>query len=204
MLMYFVRHAESEGNATGNYATEQSGVLSKRGMQQARDLASSLQTFSFNQIVVSPLSRALQTAVPYLQATGQRAVIWPELAEFGLIPQRAKVADSWSSRPFHDPIGLPDLFNFYEDKAIMPIEGEPEESARRRVEVVKERLLALPDELETILVITHGHFLRNLFLCMLGMDDIVSVSHINCAMSCIRSNKGGFCLEFSNRPMTCK
>jgi broad specificity phosphatase PhoE len=46
-----------------------------------KELSDKLEKMHFDAILVSPAQRALNTILPYLQKTNQKAEIWPELAE---------------------------------------------------------------------------------------------------------------------------
>lgn len=73
MKLTLLRHAESVGNATGEYSFQQADSLSGKGWEQARHAAEVLAEGDFEHVIVSPLRRALQTAVPYLETTGRVA-----------------------------------------------------------------------------------------------------------------------------------
>jgi alpha-ribazole phosphatase len=57
--LWLVRHAESVGNLDG---TEADTELSPRGREQALGLATTLEDFEFDLVIVSPLRRARETA----------------------------------------------------------------------------------------------------------------------------------------------
>lgn len=78
----FVRHGETEANATGKYNARTIDTFSAKGVQQVQALSLSLQKQpKFDLILVSPSPRALRTVAPYLKATGQKATVWPLLYE---------------------------------------------------------------------------------------------------------------------------
>lgn len=78
----YVRHAETQANATGVYNERTLNAFSQKGQAQVTALtAELLKTPEFDLILVSPSPRALKTIAPYLQKTGQRAVVWPLLYE---------------------------------------------------------------------------------------------------------------------------
>jgi broad specificity phosphatase PhoE len=77
----FVRHAESEANATGRYNSKTLNVLSAKGKEQVKQLTKELGMKRFDMIAISPAGRAIQTIVPFLRASGQTGTIWPELNE---------------------------------------------------------------------------------------------------------------------------
>ena len=65
-ILYFIRHAESEANVKNILASQQDFPLSKKGMDDARQIAEKFSvTNSVDQIISSPLIRAVQTAQPF-------------------------------------------------------------------------------------------------------------------------------------------
>ncbi|CAN5468647.1 hypothetical protein BH11ARM2_BH11ARM2_14340 [soil metagenome] len=80
--LVFVRHGETVANATGKYNSKTLNVFSEKGQKQVQALTRTLlKEPKFDQILVSPSPRALRTIAPYLDATGQKAEIWPLLYE---------------------------------------------------------------------------------------------------------------------------
>lgn len=79
--IYYVRHAESVGNRTGDYSGDNQRLFTPEGEKARKTLVEALAPYHFDHILVSPLYRARQTILPYLQASGQMAELWPELAE---------------------------------------------------------------------------------------------------------------------------
>ncbi|MBR5047446.1 MAG: alpha-ribazole phosphatase [Eubacterium sp.] len=62
MRIYLIRHGETEMNARGCYYGITDASLTEKGRQQASLLAGCLGDMTWDRIVVSPLSRALETA----------------------------------------------------------------------------------------------------------------------------------------------
>lgn len=81
MSLFLLRHGQSHGNATGDYSMLDLDPLSEEGQKQAEQATEALTGVSLEKIVVSPLLRATQTAFPYLEKTGRKAEVWPEIAE---------------------------------------------------------------------------------------------------------------------------
>ncbi len=75
----FVRHGEPEWVRGGMNVDDP--PLTERGLRQAHKLAERLRDEHFDEILVSPLQRARQTAAPLLQATGRAEVLAPWLQE---------------------------------------------------------------------------------------------------------------------------
>ena len=81
MKIYFVRHAQSVGNAGGEYDRTTASQLTELGRKQAEALAERLMGYGFDEILVSPLERTVRTILPYLKKTDRKAEVWPELVE---------------------------------------------------------------------------------------------------------------------------
>jgi len=77
----FVRHGETQANATGRYNSRTIDSFSERGKEEVSALTVQLEAMRFDAIVISPSPRALRTIAPYLRARHLTAEIWPELYE---------------------------------------------------------------------------------------------------------------------------
>ena len=62
MILYVVRHGETQFNVEKRYAGQTDVPLNERGIEQAKELAEKLAKESFDVIVTSPLQRARATA----------------------------------------------------------------------------------------------------------------------------------------------
>jgi len=76
----FVRHGETVANATSRYNTRTLNAFSKRGQAEV-DLLPTRLAGHYDLILVSPSARAINTILPYLRRTHQRATVWPLLYE---------------------------------------------------------------------------------------------------------------------------
>ena len=93
LTIYYLRHGEAGHNAVKQFV--QSGtptnqwpayvgnpnVFTPAGEAQVQGVATKLLPQQFDLVAVSPLWRTRHTILPYLQATGRMAEIWPELVE---------------------------------------------------------------------------------------------------------------------------
>lgn len=170
MKLLIIRHAESQGNATGDYSIDTADSLSDRGWEQAAALADDLSSHSFDQIIVSPLQRAIETITPYLQATNQQAELWPELAEACWHDQREPAADAWRPQPATLPEELTNRFVYRDGRAVQHTQPETFGQGLRRVHDAKQQLESLPAHL-SVLMVTHGHFIRELLNLMFDTTD---------------------------------
>lgn len=62
MQLYLVRHGETCLNREGRYYGHTDAKLSQKGLLQARSLGQSFRQVDFDKVIVSPLSRAVDTA----------------------------------------------------------------------------------------------------------------------------------------------
>jgi len=87
MELYVTRHAKSLSNEkeiAASISEEYCGGLSKLGKQQAKELIPKLQKHKFDTIIVSPLSRTIQTVQPYLDSLK----ILPKILTLKLVLER--------------------------------------------------------------------------------------------------------------------
>lgn len=185
MNLLLVRHAESLGNASGgDYSVANADSLSPRGLKQAEALAVSLQSRTIDQVLVSPLHRAQQTIAPYLAATGRTAEIWPELAEACWHELREPPAKAWDAQPANLSESLRSHFFFRGGEAIRPVHPESFGTGLRRVYDALERLEEnFGGSGQTILIVSHGHFIREMINRMLRLPDPQRFPHDNCGMT---------------------
>ena len=91
--LYFVRHAETLANFTGDYSEHNQRTITEKGMRQIEYLTEFLKRYEFDAIIVSPKLRTIKTIEPYLKETNAVAEIWPEMAESGYIFTKKKDPD---------------------------------------------------------------------------------------------------------------
>ena len=200
MEVLIVRHAESQGNATGNYSTAVSDSLSDKGHEQAAGLAQGLASRTFDRILVSPLIRTMETVTPYLQMTRQRADLWPEIAEACWHPEREAPAAAWRTQPAPLPATAAHLFDYRDGVAVRPAHPESFGEGLCRVCEALNLLENLGQGQDaSILMVTHGHFIRELLNLMLDTDAIRDFPHDNCGTTGLRFD-GRWTLDFCNLP----
>jgi len=73
MEIVLIRHGEPEWERGGLSVTNP--PLTERGLEQAERLAEAMQNEHFDEVLVSPLVRARQTAAPLLEALGHNEVV---------------------------------------------------------------------------------------------------------------------------------
>lgn len=202
MKLLIVRHAQSQGNASGKYSAADADSLSSKGKEQAVSLAECLRPWCFDKIVVSSFARAQETITPYLIATEQQAEIWPEIAEGCWHAVREEPSASWESKPATLSDAVSHLFSYRNGEAISPIpHKETFGEGLRRVHTAFERVQEMAGvPTETVLMVTHGHFIRELLNLMLGTVRSVEFTQVNCGMTSLFFN-GVWNMEYCNRPL---
>jgi len=200
MKLIIVRHAESQGNATGDYSSLTADSLSPRGQRQARALAESLVGSEIDRLVVSPRLRAMQTIAPYLKAADRRGEIWPETAEACWHGEREEASGSWRSAPSSLREELAPLFFYREDNPVEPAHPESFGEGLFRVHETVRLLQPLGDRDVTLLMVTHGHFIRELLNLLLDTPELAGFPHKNCGMTSLIL-ESSWKLESLNKPM---
>jgi broad specificity phosphatase PhoE len=151
--IWLVRHGETEWSRTGKHTGRTDIPLTAEGERQARALAPALAAHAFGQVLTSPLRRARHTCE--LSGFGDRARAVPELMEwdYGEYEQRLTVdvrreVPGWTIWTHPVPGG----------EAL-------EDVARRARHVLAEVAAGEGDAL----LFAHGHLLRVLATCWLGL-----------------------------------
>ena len=199
MKLYIIRHAESQGNATGEYGTEVSDSLSPQGEKQAEALTDELKSLCFDRIIVSPRLRAMQTIMPYLKNTQQIGEIWPELAEACWHEEREEPAESWNPTPVELTDSEKEIFTFRDNESVIPAHPETFSQALCRVNKAFERIQKMAAESdESILMVSHGHFIREFINIILDTRKIVDFHKVNCGITLFTFD-GEWTMQFCNR-----
>ena len=199
MLIYAVRHGETEYNTAGLMQGQLDIPLNEKGRELARLVGEALADVEFDVVYTSPLSRAKETAA-LLTAPGEkkRGRTVPVIED-----DRLKEIDfgDWSGHRFKkegfDMPGItPEEFNlFYTDPFHMkhPPHGETvQDVCVRAGSLLKEMLLdpALQDK--TVLVSTHGCALRAFLRGVYNAPDDYWYGGFapNCSYTLVRAENG--------------
>ncbi len=190
MKLLIVRHAESNGNADGDYSVASHDSLSSRGRRQALTLARCLMKYKFDRILVSPLQRALETIAPFLESTTRHAEIWPEIAEACWQSHRERASERWKTQPAFLPPHMAHLLYFRDNDAVKPAEDETFSEGLCRVYETRWLLQEMAGgSCRSVLMVTHGHFIQELINALLGAEEIISYPHDNCGITSLTFDK---------------
>jgi broad specificity phosphatase PhoE len=165
--LVYVRHAETLANATGHYSDSTIDTFSVKGHEEVAELTQELLAMPrFARILVSPSPRVLRTIAPYLQATHQRATIWPELYECctGRRPKGAHATRFAWGETVRIPSDLKKLFVTMPNDDRLPVSGNYNAGLAQVESAVSE--FRLQFEKSRVLVVGHsgmgGQFLHAL------------------------------------------
>jgi 2,3-bisphosphoglycerate-dependent phosphoglycerate mutase len=178
MLLYLIRHAQSQNNARPAYCRVEDPPLTAVGRLQTHYLAQWMRRFEFDMLVTSPVLRAVQTTRAIHDRTGHHVHVWANLFEEGGIfrgfgPQaseggpglkRSQVGGLAASNPklcTLDP-------SITEAGWWGRTRESPDEASRRASDVAKRLTLCVRNQGRGVVVVTHADFKRRLLDCLLG------------------------------------
>ena len=197
--LHLIRHAESNGNAAGDYSVLDADALSNKGLFQAENLALNLGDQSFKQILVSPFQRAQETIYPYLKKNNIKAEIWPELSEACWQDEKEDKAERWESVPAKIENNMGTSFQFKDGIEIKAKGDASYGEDLLRVHNIGLWIDNIKEEYEgEILIVSHAHFIRELMYYLLSITNCNSIHHDNCGQTLLTYNKG-WSLRYSNR-----
>ena len=157
--MILLRHGQSEFNVHYGATRRDPGIIDPRltdlGHAQAADAARQLASEDIARIIVSPYTRALQTAAPIARALGVPVLINP------LVRERYAFACDIGTPRTELELAWPHLDFSRIDEVWWPAIEEPIDSIVGRAALFRAEMAALPDWSNT-LVVTHWGFILSL------------------------------------------
>ncbi|UTF61216.1 histidine phosphatase family protein [Gilvimarinus sp. DA14] len=168
MDIFLLRHAETESNQAGSLASGSEDTLTEYGKWQAQAIVAGLMELEIEAIFCSPYSRALDTIYPFTQAASIPVVVHPCLAEGQL------VLDSFVSH--EEPV-----YVSHSSGHLYPAENEQAGAFLRRALQAQEIISS--QSASKVLVVTHGHMIRELLNNYLALPVKTRFPHDNCGLS---------------------
>jgi probable phosphoglycerate mutase len=154
-IVYFVRHGQSEDNASPVFQSPDS-PLSTKGREQAQKIAERVAKVPFDVLISSSFRRAEETAKFIAKATGK------SVEYSNLFVERTKPA-SVNGKPHTDEAASA-LWKKWNESLYVPgmraEDGENFDDITLRANKALEYLHARPEQ--SIVVVTHGYFLRTM------------------------------------------
>ena len=156
MLLYFIRHGESESNKTRCFAGQLDVPLTEIGFRQAERVVDFFKDIPLSAVYSSDLCRAMDTVRPTAAAKGLDVIPREDLREV--------FAGEWEGMPFEDlPRRYPEDFRVWQENIgeARCTGGESLAEAAQRAEAAARRIAkAHPNG--AVAVATHGGILRAL------------------------------------------
>jgi probable phosphoglycerate mutase len=161
-----VRHAESEANAGGYFASQSDSPLSEKGQRQALSLATFLSATAIDVVYSSDLSRAKATAAPVAAALGQEVHVTEVLRErhmgvftgMSFEDAKRKYPDIWHRLVVRDPL-------------VAPPGGETHVDLAARVSGFLSSLLS-KHRGRVLLLVSHGVTIHHTIRQLMGIHDL--------------------------------
>lgn len=170
MDIFLLRHAETDSNRAGLLASGSEDALTEHGRWQAQAIVDGLMELEIEAVLCSPYSRALDTVEPFARAASLPVVVHSCLAEGQLILD--------NSVSHEEPVYMPHVSGY-----LHPTKNEQAGAFLRRVMQAQEVIFS--QSASKILVVTHGHMIRELLNSLLALPVKTRFPHDNCGLSLV-------------------
>lgn len=163
MLVYFIRHGQTDWNVQRRFQGGQDIPLNETGRNQARQIAARFDGTRLNRIYHSPLSRAVETAQIVCERAAAELVSVPDLREVCM--------GEWEGMDFAQAKArTPEAYARYaaDRKRVAPPGGESFEALQVRALRAMEPILSC--ETGDFAVVAHGAIFKALFCAYLHID----------------------------------
>jgi broad specificity phosphatase PhoE len=188
-IVYFVRHGQSEANISPVFQRQDSS-LTDVGKKQAERIAERITKISFETLIASPLSRAKETAEVIAKATGKN----PEYSD--LFVERIKPMRVAGKS--HEDEEASKLWELWEKSLYTPgmraEDGENYDDLFKRADAALDFLKNREEK--TIVVVTHGFFLRAMIIRVILGDALTSAAFENFQARVSMENTGLSVLKY--------
>ncbi|MBU2865127.1 histidine phosphatase family protein [Reinekea forsetii] len=162
MKIYLLRHAESESNALGRLASSSDESLTSVGMIQAESIVPELKELGVTKVLCSTYLRARQTVKPFIDEVAIEIEYSDLLTEGELVLGKRPLVTTSDRQS-----DLSDAADSFLNRAILAVE------------------LMKGQKCRSLLVVTHGHMIRELINLFLDLPNTVRFPQENCALSLV-------------------
>lgn len=191
MILYMLRHGETDWNKAHRFQGQIDIPLNDWGRELAQITASKWPIVNYNRVYCSPLIRAQETA--YIVLAGRpeldHIITDPRITEFGFGSCEGKVIDEESQNPDSPMYNL-----LHHPEQYVPVEGA--ESFQDLVDRAKcfltDEILPLEVNCDNVLIVAHGALIRAL-VCAAGLKTIAGfwdVRYFNCCLTTLDISNG--------------
>lgn len=191
MLLYIVRHGETQWNRETRLAGRSDIPLNETGRKLTEITAEALKDIDFDLCISSPLIRAKETAKIILGDRKTPVITDDRITEISFGEYEGRVCIKEDGTPVNDPVYLP--FRYGDLRFPGMPGGESFDDVLKRSGAFLDELLADPDyQDKTILITTHGCLYRGLLHRFYQDQDRYWDAGVpkNCAVSVVRANNG--------------
>ena len=191
MLIYLMRHGETDWNKGRRLQGQSDIPLNEYGIELAVKTAEALTDVPFDMAFCSPLGRAEKTAKIILGDRNTPLYTDMRLKEINFGTHEGNCFDTAKQNP-EDP-----LHNFFcKPECYLPPEGAESfaQVAERGRSFWQEKILPLEGSSETVLIVAHGAFNRSILNSIIGtpLQDFWRIELPNCAVSILSLEEGQF------------
>ncbi|MFD2176107.1 histidine phosphatase family protein [Veronia pacifica] len=169
MDIFLLRHAESISSQNGSFASDAGEPLTEKGYKDAERIVPLLSELDLDKVLCSPYLRARDTVAPFVRESGVDLTILPSLAEGQLVLDNIAISPE------------PADYILDESGELQPAKPETPGAFLSRVRQSVGSLLDNRDE--RILVVSHGHMIREILNVLMRVDTKIRFPHDNCGMS---------------------
>ena len=191
MKLYVVRHGQTEENASGIVQGHNHGTLSSLGIEQSKLLATRLREIQFDAIYTSDLRRALETAQSIAQFQHTRV-------EQNVL-LRERNGGVFQGRPLAE-LGLAEQQSGLSKADFTPPNGESYRDLQARV-ILFLNGLKVHDQHETLLIVSHGRWIRMLLALAMNLEigESLSIKQLNTCVNLLSYDRNsGFTVHLLN------
>ena len=164
LILYFLRHGETQASQTGGYCGVSDVALTPEGHQMAEEFAAAYKSLPWAAVFCSPLRRSLDTARPLCAAVGLEMQLRDGLKEIAYGQWEGKTPEE-VNREFHD-----EYVRWLADPGWnAPTGGERGVDVARRSSTVLEEI-ERTQPAGNVLVVSHKATVRIMLCSLLGID----------------------------------
>ena len=189
MLVYLMRHGETDWNKARRLQGQSDIALNEFGIELALKTAEGLKNVVFDAAFSSPLQRALETAKIVVGDRNLAVETDDRLKEINFGPSEGECFDIAKQNPKHP------LYNFFcKPDEFAPRDGSESfgDARKRAKEFLEEKIMPLEGKCENILVVAHGALNRCILNELQGISDsnFWQIGLPNCAVSILSVKNG--------------
>ncbi len=179
MLLYLVRHGQSEGNIATYDVPD--ARLTDIGHGQAADLGRRFEGEQIDLVIASPMRRAVQTALHIKRQTGAPLEIWQHSSEVRRLALSPLLGRSGLVELAPDAILPDDYPEAAWDYGMQTTEGTNE----RARGITAQFLTRFAHTDKQIVMVSHGGFINYLLMALIGtdFDHLFAVAQRNCCIN---------------------